>query len=106
MPPKVREIWHHPKLTGAKCGEVIPDHVEAASKARKQLKAEHILKKVEIEERIKANIPEMQKNMYKRSSLTLDDRAYNYALVAEHKNLSKGAYVMLNMLVIVSCIRG
>jgi hypothetical protein len=105
MPPIVREVWHHPKLTGAKCGEVIPDHVEVAVKARKQLKAGNILKKAEVEERIKAIIRELQRTMYKRSSHTPDDRACVYALVAEHKNLSKGAYVMLNMPVIVSYIQ-
>ena len=60
MPPIVSEVWHHPKLTGAKSGEVIPDHVEVAVKARKHLKAEHILKKAEVEERIKAIIRELQ----------------------------------------------
>jgi hypothetical protein len=63
------------------------------------------LKKAEIEERIKAIIRELQRTMYKRSSHTPDDRACVNALVAEHKNLSKSAYVMLNMLVIVSYIQ-
>ena len=98
-------MWHHPKLTGAKCGEVIPDHVEVAVKARKQLIAGNILKKAEVEERTKAIIRELQRTMYKRSSHTPDDRACVHAFVAKHNNISKGAYVMLNMLVIVSYIQ-
>jgi hypothetical protein len=72
MPPTVREAWHHPKLTGAKCEEVIPDHVEAAAKAHIQLKTKHVLKKAEVEERIKVIIRELQRTMYKRSSHTPD----------------------------------
>ena len=43
--------------------------------------------------------------MYKRSSHTPDVQACVYTLAAEHKNLSKDAYAMLNMLVIVSYIQ-
>jgi hypothetical protein len=91
MPPIVRDVWHHPKLTRAKCGDVIPDHVEVEVKARKQLKAEKILQKAKVEERIIAITSELQRTMYRRSSHTPDERACVFALVAEHKKLSKGA---------------
>ena len=104
MPPKIREVWHHPKLTRAKCGEVIPDYVEVAAKSRKQLKAENILKKAKVEERIKDIIRELQRTMYRRSSHTRVERDCVYALVAEHKSLSKGAHVMSIMLAEVSFV--
>ena len=75
IPPILREARHHPNLTGSKCGEVIPDHVEAAVKARKRLKAEHIFKKTEVEERIKTTIIELQRTVHNTSSHTSDDRA-------------------------------
>ncbi len=77
MPPIVKEVWHHPTLTRAKCGDVIPDHVEVAVKARKQLKVEKILQKAKVEERIISITSELQRTMYRRSSHTPDERVFS-----------------------------
>jgi hypothetical protein len=96
---KVREFWHHPLLTKAKCGDAIPDHVEAKKKVLKKRKGDKIKEKAKKKRRLLDIVREMEWTRFWRDA---EDRAHHESLKAEYNKLTYGAWFLQMWMPLIS----
>ena len=90
----VREFWHHPSLTVAKCGDVIPDHVAFELKAKAHHKAVKVEQKAKNKKRISEILHMLEWNMY-RFCRSPEEHEARRALINEYMSLTNGASFVL-----------